>query len=286
MYILLNEFLIDQPRWKVYTANELTIDSVNLFGWKQEKTLFEVRPHHHPNLFEFHFLQEGNFTFQVEGNRFNVSGGNVFITLPGEFHEAHFAIPSGHQFYWFQLRPSSSVLGLDEEKSKRLVQRLMAIRHRAIPFTPSMESAIQEAFLRSRSQDPYDQQYVETQLACFLYNLLEADTLISSLSVSLEIQQAIAYMKENLQHYIDVPSLAAYVGLSESYFRTKFKKELGLPPTDYYMAMRIDRAKQLLKEGYSVTETAMALDFSTPNYFSTVFHRMTNMTPTKYKKQG
>ena len=285
MYPLLYEFLIDTPTWKVYTQNELTMNGVYLFGRRQEKIPFTVRPHHHPDLFEFHLLQGGTYTFLVEGKTHNVTGGHVFITLPGELHEARFTIPRGQQFYWFQLQSSKGILGLGKEKSMRLIQKLMQLQHRTIAYTPTMEDAIRKAFDRCRSTDAYDKQVAENLLASFLYQLIEEDEAAEDALVSAEIRQAMEYMQSNLHSYQSVPALAAQVGLSESYFRTKFKKETGVTPTDYYMGLRIEKAKELLQEGCSVTETANALDFPTHNYFATVFRQATNMTPSAYKKK-
>ena len=282
---LLNEYFIDKPLWKVYTANELTMDGVNLYGIRKKKALFEVRWHHHPDLFEFHLFQDGTYTFEVEDKTHTANGGMVFITLPDELHKGEFAIPGGHQFYWFQLRTSGRFLGLSEEKSARLREELLHIKHRCIPFTSTMETAIKKSFERSCSNDPFEMQFAENQLASFLYQLLEQDRNMDTTERSPEICRAIEYMQQNLHQQIDMPSVASFVGMSDSFFRTKFKKEIGVSPVDYYTGLRIERAKELLGQGYSVTETANALDFSTPNYFATVFRKSTNISPTDYKKQ-
>ena len=286
---LLHEFLIDTPSWKVYTSNELTMQGTNLFGWRKQKALFDVRLHHHPNLFEFHLFQDGTYTFDVENKIHTVNGGNVFVTLPGELHKGSFAISGGHQFYWFQLQASESFLGLSPEKTNRLLEKLYQIKHRSIPFTTTMEVAICEAFNHSCSHDLYDQQVAENQLVSFLYQLLKQDNTMDSSEESpknsSEIRQAINYMQEHVHQPIEIPTVASLMGMSESFFRTKFKKEIGISPAGFFTNLRISRAKQLLQQGHSVTETAMMMEFSTPNYFSTVFHRVTNMTPTEYINQ-
>ena len=53
----------------------------------------------------------------------------------------------------------------------------------------------------------------------------------------------------------------------------------------YYTLLKIDRAKQLLREGkYNVSQIAQQLCFDTPNYFTKVFRRVTGMTPLQYRR--
>ncbi|MBR2043868.1 MAG: AraC family transcriptional regulator [Clostridia bacterium] len=53
---------------------------------------------------------------------------------------------------------------------------------------------------------------------------------------------------------------------------------------EYFNNIKIRKAIEHLKEGFSVKETAIALGFSDPNYFSTVFKRITGNPPSFYKK--
>ena len=51
----------------------------------------------------------------------------------------------------------------------------------------------------------------------------------------------------------------------------------------YFNRLKMQRAAELIKEGFSVKEAALSVGFSDQNYFSTVFKRITGRPPTKAK---
>ena len=58
--------------------------------------------------------------------------------------------------------------------------------------------------------------------------------------------------------------------------------EVGISPRNFINFHKVEAAKGLLLEGHSVTDTAMALNFSSSNYFSNVFRRYTSFSPSQY----
>ena len=54
---------------------------------------------------------------------------------------------------------------------------------------------------------------------------------------------------------------------------------------EYFNRLKIEKAKQYLKEGNSVKETALRLGFYDTNYFSTVFKRITGNSPNKVRNR-
>ena len=54
---------------------------------------------------------------------------------------------------------------------------------------------------------------------------------------------------------------------------------------EYFNRLKVEAAKQMIREqSYNFTEIADRLAFSTSQYFTTVFHRITGMTPSEYAK--
>ncbi|MBQ9940468.1 MAG: helix-turn-helix transcriptional regulator [Clostridia bacterium] len=62
-----------------------------------------------------------------------------------------------------------------------------------------------------------------------------------------------------------------------------FGKYNGLGIHEYILKNKIFLAKQMLRDGFSVTETSDKLSFSSQNYFSTAFKREVGISPGKYK---
>ena len=72
--------------------------------------------------------------------------------------------------------------------------------------------------------------------------------------------------------------------VSVSYLKYLFSKYAGVSPKKYYTALRIRRAEELLREGYSVNDIVSLMNFSSPAYFSMFFKRETGKSPTEYTR--
>jgi two-component system response regulator YesN len=93
-------------------------------------------------------------------------------------------------------------------------------------------------------------------------------------------------------HFADpdltVELVASHVGFSESYFCTVFKQTLGTTVKDYVTSVRLDRAKAYLweKNPPTLADLALKVGYRDPNYFCTVFKRLTGTTPGAYRKRA
>lgn len=81
---------------------------------------------------------------------------------------------------------------------------------------------------------------------------------------------------------LTLKSLASSIYLSSFYVSHLFKEELGETFVEYLTRIRIDKAKQLLKEGNSVKETAKLVGFCDVAYFNKVFKKHVGVTAAKY----
>ncbi len=85
----------------------------------------------------------------------------------------------------------------------------------------------------------------------------------------------------------DFEAFAKAEGLSYGGFRKSFRHRLGMAPKQYFLMLKIDRAKELLaRPGRSVKETAYELGFEDPYYFSRIFKKKVGVSPDLYRKNG
>lgn len=100
-----------------------------------------------------------------------------------------------------------------------------------------------------------------------------------------EIAYIETYVRQNLSKDLTVASVAGVVNMSESYFSHLFKKETGLSFTNYVNQVRIEQAKELLKESrLKINEIALAVGLENSNYFSTLFKKLTGVAPNQYRE--
>jgi len=73
--------------------------------------------------------------------------------------------------------------------------------------------------------------------------------------------------------------------MSYSGFRSKFKSETGLSPRQFQLQIRINRAKDMLKQtNLSISEISDILAFCSLFYFSRIFRDKTGFPPNEYRK--
>ncbi len=93
------------------------------------------------------------------------------------------------------------------------------------------------------------------------------------------------YVQEHYAENIGRSEIAAELFLTPEYLAKLYKKKTGMNLKDYINEYRIKRAKQLLKfEGISISDVAEMVGFDNFSYFSTVFKKITGMSPKEYKR--
>ena len=79
--------------------------------------------------------------------------------------------------------------------------------------------------------------------------------------------------------------MAEVAGLSPYHFARQFKTATGLPPHQYVILRRVERAKHLLRAGtgLSLAEVAACAGFSDQSQFSHHFKRLLGVTPRRIR---
>ena len=99
-----------------------------------------------------------------------------------------------------------------------------------------------------------------------------------------QMLQVLDYIHEYLHQDIKLADLATLLNISESHFSHQFKQAIGMTPHQYLLQQRIERAKQLLKEGdRSIMDIAFLCGFNSHSHLSKQFRQLTGMTPKAYR---
>ncbi|WP_176705944.1 AraC family transcriptional regulator [Paenibacillus hemerocallicola] len=98
------------------------------------------------------------------------------------------------------------------------------------------------------------------------------------------IEQAITYIREHLDEPIDRNALARSLSISPAYFTALFKQYTGYTPVQFLLRLRVDRAKQLLKDtGLSINRIAKEVGYDDSLYFSRMFVKHTGISPRNFR---
>lgn len=107
--------------------------------------------------------------------------------------------------------------------------------------------------------------------------------------LSLFIGQVKLYMET---HYsdteINLSKVAQLFHLNKTYLSTRMKQELGLSFNEYLTVIRVEKAKELLRNPYSqskISNIASKVGYGSQYYFSRVFKQHTGISPLEYRQQ-
>jgi len=98
----------------------------------------------------------------------------------------------------------------------------------------------------------------------------------------MRIVEAKLFMDEHYYDNININVIAAQACFSNFHFLRLFRQTYGLTPHKYLTNLRVRKAKKLLQEGVSVTETCFMLGFSSMSSFNRLFKRYTSVAPLVY----
>ena len=100
-----------------------------------------------------------------------------------------------------------------------------------------------------------------------------------------ELRRVLEYIDAHLGTDIALDHLAQAAGMNVFAFVRHFKQATGLPPHQYVLRRRIERARSLLADtGVSLVEIALRCGFGDQSSFSTAFRRWTRLTPGGYRR--
>lgn len=100
-----------------------------------------------------------------------------------------------------------------------------------------------------------------------------------------KLKQAIDYIQEHLSENISLEAMANHIDISGYHFCRLFKQSTGFSPYQYVIKQRVERAKQLLRQGkMSISEIAIACGFTHQSHLNRHFKRITGATPKTFIK--
>ena len=182
----------------------------------------------------------------------------------------------------------------------RLYEEIMAISDIRGREVLDMILAAGKFFLLRTGIDEKTESYQAFELQCMQCETTEAlikalkelqSNLISELEQAKEnessrpIRMAKKYIMQNFHRNISLEEVCEHVGFSAAYFSAMFKKETGEGFAKYLMRIRMEEAKQLLREtGIPVAEICEKVGYNDRKHFTHTFHKYTGVNPAEYRK--
>lgn len=95
-----------------------------------------------------------------------------------------------------------------------------------------------------------------------------------------KLLSVVQLMESNLSEPLALEAISHRVGLSRRHVERLFRLYLGRSPARYYLEVRLDRARQLLRQtSLPVIEIAIACGFVSASHFSKCYRETYNCSP-------
>ena len=100
------------------------------------------------------------------------------------------------------------------------------------------------------------------------------------------LKKIVEYIKNNIQENLSLKKLAEFSGLSPNYLHMLFSRTMNITINEYITILRLEKAKGcLVTTDSSVSEIALECGFENIPYFSYVFKRGVNVSPSQFRKK-
>lgn len=110
---------------------------------------------------------------------------------------------------------------------------------------------------------------------------------VQSMAISTQrLRRVLDYIEASLsERNLSLAEIASVAHLSPFHFSRAFKTVTGTAPHRFVVERRVDRAKALLTDpDISLAEIAAAVGFANQAHFSTMFRRLTGVSPRQYRR--
>ena len=94
-----------------------------------------------------------------------------------------------------------------------------------------------------------------------------------------------SYIDNNYENELNLDFLSRIRFVSKYHMLRLFKRHYGLTPRQYLIDKRIEKSKEQLINGMSVTETCFAVGFESLGSFSTLFKFKIGKSPSEFQKE-
>jgi AraC family transcriptional regulator, transcriptional activator of the genes for pyochelin and ferripyochelin receptors len=220
-------------------------------------------------------------TFGLRGSsRFRADSGCEVLFHAGHLTVTSFQHSSGERLYRagervqqlrLVLNADSALHYLGAETADRLLRQPQLKRHLFSPFGGATAAQLNEV-----QADPLLREIQALNLLALHRHQLQPQTSAPKKvhPQDLErLEQAHNWMLAHLAEPFTLATVALAVGLSDYQLKKGFQQHFGCTPGDKLLALRMQKAHQLLEEGYQVAQAAWQVGYQHPRNFSVAFQR-------------
>lgn len=244
------------------------------FKWSNWRVLQE---------YQIIYITRGKGVFESESYRqTEVQAGTIIILFPGEKHRYKPDSHTGWDEYWVGIQGQIPE-NLQQHNFIRPAQPCIYIG-----FNEQVFNLFDCIIEKTKLEKPGYQAMISGAVLHLIgsFYAVSRQNAIENKEEAILINKARLLFRENIHRDYSPEQAAQELHVGYSWFRKLFKNYTGLSPGQYYIQLKIEKAKELLSNpDIPVKEIAIELSFESNFYFSKMFREKTGLSPTAYRKQ-
>lgn len=232
------------------------------------------------------YVKEGTGEATVNGVKYRIAPGQLFLLQPGYIVEAHFH--PHHPASWYALRfafhapaPAGKPGEPDEDARSPLSSDVEI--HAA--NMPRIAFLFEKMYQLKRGTDFLKRWKTHLLFQELVYTIVSGVHEAEQEANHGAIKRILTYMHAHYMEPISMKALAKMHGVSPTNFAGLFKKHTGITPIQYLTRLRVEQAKPWLLARERLGEVARRVGYRDELYFSRIFKKVAGVTPTVYAKQ-
>lgn len=264
----------------VHNPGENRTGIVN-FGWEKTTPDFQELSNRR-NYVIIHFITKGSGYLLVNGQYYLLSAGTMFVIFPSvPVSYGNTDAKDPMEFSWFGFRSAELTAELDKTD--------LSPDHPVASFDrcDRIKRYIDEESDRVlQCGQPDEVSANGLMYLCFGTLLRHPGNVRNAVETALptdeSIRSIVSFINSNYSQNINVADLCEIYHFSHATLWRAFKDSIGVSPVEYITNVRIRNARRLLLSGMRVRDTAAAVGWPDPYYFSHVFKQHTGMSPKEF----
>lgn len=214
-----------------------------------------------------HYIFSGSGYFNRGGTTYSLAAGDLFVIVPGEITTYYASQQDPWRYGWIGFTTSVEFDFL----STPVIRQPQVLR------------------IFQRIRDCCDRDGPDAHVFALTFELLytlSQKNKRNNLSVSDYAIYAKTHLDNTYMQKTNIAEIANTLHIDRRYLTAVFRKTYGMAPQEYLTHLRLERAKDFLQSGYSVTNAASMSGFSDLCNFSRQFKAYYGYTPSSLQRRA
>lgn len=245
------------------------------------------------DFWEIVYADKKSVVITAGAKELTLTAGQMYIHKPNEFHrircdgtQAANSVILSFDCTCPELMSIAGMVISCTAEERRLMGLIISEAEDA--FSTPLGTSYISVLEKSEDSDFGCEQMIQLYMEQLLIRLIRGNKqrIITKANVNSALLPKICeYLENNIGKRLSFSDIQKEFNISASVIKRLFRDNMNCGIMEHFSRLKVDAAKQMIRENeYNFTEIAESLGFNTPQYFTTVFRRISGMSPSEYEK--